>query len=113
MFSYSSSKSIPISDKDQHIGTELSHLYTGFTKGNQAVNHYFWLLGLQPTIRETDENQGVTPQNGCSSYNFQNVKFAYPLAPKNTVLKGVSLNVSLIIQLINWLFDFLIYSPTQ
>ncbi|CAH0045767.1 unnamed protein product [Clonostachys solani] len=66
---------------------------SSFTKANQAVNHYFWLLGLQPTIRETDENRDVAPQNGCSSYDLQNIKFAYPLAPNNTVLKGVSLNI--------------------
>ncbi|CAM1503728.1 Fc.00g013190.m01.CDS01, partial [Cosmosporella sp. VM-42] len=66
---------------------------SSFTKANQAVNYYFWLGGLDGTIRETDENRKKGPEHGCCSYDFQDVQFSYPLAPDNRVLKGVSLSI--------------------
>jgi ATP-binding cassette subfamily B (MDR/TAP) protein 1 len=49
---------------------------------------------LEPTIKETDQNRDVVPSNGCTSYDFQDVQFSYPLAPDNRVLKGVSLQIA-------------------
>ncbi|KAL4795270.1 P-loop containing nucleoside triphosphate hydrolase protein [Aspergillus venezuelensis] len=66
---------------------------SSFTKANQAANYYFWLQGLEGTIRETDDNRKKGPVNGCTSYDFQDVRFSYPLAPNNKVLKGVSLSI--------------------
>ncbi|OHX00550.1 multidrug resistance protein [Colletotrichum incanum] len=66
---------------------------SSFTKANTAANYYFWLMGIQPTIRETSENKGKGPAAGCQSYDFRDVQFSYPLAPDNRVLKGVSLKI--------------------
>ncbi|KFA70912.1 hypothetical protein S40288_10162 [Stachybotrys chartarum IBT 40288] len=66
---------------------------SSFTKANQAANYYFWLKDLNGTIRETDDNREKGPEHNCSSYDFQDVKFSYPLAPDNRVLKGVSLSI--------------------
>ncbi|RYP13828.1 hypothetical protein DL765_006700 [Monosporascus sp. GIB2] len=66
---------------------------SSFTKANQAINYYFWLDGLDGTIRETDDNRKEGPEHGCRSYDFQDVQFSYPLAPDNRVLKGVSLSI--------------------
>ncbi|KAL4961198.1 ABC transporter ATP-binding protein [Aspergillus stella-maris] len=67
---------------------------SSFTKANQAANYYFWLRGLEGTILETDDNREKGPYNGCTSYDFQDVQFSYPLAPDNRVLKGISLSVN-------------------
>lgn len=68
--------------------------FPGFTKANQAANYHFWLSDLDGTIQETGSNREEGPKLGCRSYKFQDVKFAYPLAPDNQVLDGVSLSVS-------------------
>lgn len=68
--------------------------FPGFTKANEAANYYFWLNGLDGTIRETADNRSKGPPHGCRSYEFQDVQFSYPLAPDNRVLNGVSLSVS-------------------
>jgi ATP-binding cassette subfamily B (MDR/TAP) protein 1 len=67
---------------------------SGFTKANEAVNYYFWLSGLQPTVDER-QNPDKEPANACSTYGLDNVQFSYPLAPDNRVLKGVSMTASL------------------
>ncbi|RDW93601.1 ABC transporter ATP-binding protein [Aspergillus mulundensis] len=66
---------------------------SSFTKANQAANYYFWLDELDGTIRETDDNRNEGPKDGCRSIDIQDVEFAYPLAPENKVLKGVSLSI--------------------
>ncbi|CAI6070611.1 unnamed protein product [Clonostachys chloroleuca] len=66
---------------------------SSITKANQAANYYFWLGGLNGTIRDTYGNHDIGPENGEYSYGFENVKFAYPLAPDNRVLKGVSFSI--------------------
>ncbi|KAK1977033.1 P-loop containing nucleoside triphosphate hydrolase protein [Colletotrichum cereale] len=66
---------------------------TSFTKGNTAANYYFWLMGTQPTIQETDRNKGKGPAKSCRSFDFRDVQFSYPLAPDNRVLKGLSLKI--------------------
>ncbi|KAI0107924.1 P-loop containing nucleoside triphosphate hydrolase protein [Hypoxylon sp. NC0597] len=72
---------------------QLFSYSSSFSKGNDAANYYFWLSGLQATIRETDENRGIGPSNNCSSYDFDKVQFSYPLAPDTRVLKGVTLSI--------------------
>lgn len=67
----------------------------GFTKANQALNYHFWLSTLEPIIRETERNKEKGPGNDCRSFDFRDVQFAYPLAPNNRVLKGVSLKASM------------------
>jgi ATP-binding cassette subfamily B (MDR/TAP) protein 1 len=49
---------------------------------------------IDGTIRETDDNRNEGPQDGYRSIDFEDVRFAYPPAPDNQVLKGVSLSVS-------------------
>ncbi|KAL4935116.1 hypothetical protein BDV06DRAFT_234625 [Aspergillus oleicola] len=66
---------------------------SSFTKANQAANYYFWLQGLEGIVCETADNREKGPKNRCSSYDFQDVQFSYPLAPDNQVLKGVSLSI--------------------
>ncbi|KAI5861122.1 P-loop containing nucleoside triphosphate hydrolase protein [Durotheca rogersii] len=72
---------------------QLFSYASSFTKANQAANYYFWMLGLKPIVRETDENREKGPADGCKSFDFEDVQFAYPLAPGNRVLKGVSLTI--------------------
>ncbi|OTA58872.1 P-loop containing nucleoside triphosphate hydrolase protein [Hypoxylon sp. EC38] len=72
---------------------QLFSYSSSFSKGNDAANYYFWLSGLQATIRETDENREIGPSDNCSSYDFDKVQFSYPLAPDTRVLKGVSLSI--------------------
>ncbi|KAL4881827.1 P-loop containing nucleoside triphosphate hydrolase protein [Aspergillus karnatakaensis] len=74
--------------------TALAFSFAGsFTKANQAANYYFWLEGLRGTISETDENRDKGPEDGCTSYGFNDVHFSYPLAPDTRVLKGISLSI--------------------
>ncbi|KAL4815238.1 P-loop containing nucleoside triphosphate hydrolase protein [Aspergillus spinulosporus] len=65
---------------------------SSFTKANQAANYYFWLGMNDGTICETDDNRNEGLESGCRSIDFEDVHFAYPLAPDNPVLKGVSLS---------------------
>lgn len=69
-------------------------LSPGFTKATAAAGYYFWISNLQPTVRETKENQERGLGARCNHYDFENVQFSYPLAPDNRVLKGISLKVS-------------------
>ncbi|KAL0937461.1 multidrug resistance protein 3 (p glycoprotein 3) [Colletotrichum truncatum] len=66
---------------------------SSFTKANAAANYYFWLTALEPTVQDTDENREKGPADGCSSIDFINVQFSYPLAPDARVLKGISLKI--------------------
>ncbi|KAI7554832.1 ATP-binding cassette multidrug transport protein [Hortaea werneckii] len=66
---------------------------SSFTKANSAANYFFWLHSLEGTVRETDQNRDSVSSGGCTSYKLEDVKFAYPLAPDNSVLKGVSLSI--------------------
>ncbi|RMJ20281.1 hypothetical protein CDV36_000007 [Fusarium kuroshium] len=74
-------------------GSQLFSLSSSFSKANSAANYYFWLTGLDPTIRETEENKDKGPSQGCKSIDFRHVQFSYPLAPNNRILKGVSLTI--------------------
>ncbi|GKT61374.1 ABC multidrug exporter [Colletotrichum tofieldiae] len=77
-------------------GQATSQLFVfagNFTKGHKAANYYFWISALEPTIQDTPENSGKGPEDGCKSFDLENVQFAYPLAPQNRVLKGISLTI--------------------
>ncbi|OAA53263.1 ATP-binding cassette sub-family B member 5 [Cordyceps fumosorosea ARSEF 2679] len=96
MLTFASSKCKSI--QEAHVGlgrAEHTHHITGagFTKANAAANYFFWLSDLQPTIRQTAENEQAAPRNGCRSYELQDVHFAYPLAPEQPVLQGISLRI--------------------
>lgn len=71
----------------------LTTLSVGFTKAVASANYFFWLRDLEPDIQETKENEHNGPKKGCSSYDFQEVGFFYPLAPDHRVLKGISVKV--------------------
>ncbi|CAG9998253.1 unnamed protein product [Clonostachys byssicola] len=64
-----------------------------FPKANHAANYYFWISSLQPTISSSHESRDRGSLSSCSEYDFENVKFSYPLAPENQVLKGISLKI--------------------
>ncbi|RSM18199.1 hypothetical protein CDV31_002924 [Fusarium ambrosium] len=66
---------------------------SSFSKAVQAANYYFWMRDLEPEITENDDNRDVGPANGCTSLQFEKVKFSYPLAPSIKVLRGVSLDI--------------------
>ncbi|KAM0545418.1 hypothetical protein ACHAPJ_011323 [Fusarium lateritium] len=66
---------------------------SSFTKANSAANYYFWLTGLQPLIRETEETKEKGPKSDCTSIDFQDVQFSYPLAPEKRVIKGLDLTI--------------------
>ncbi|KAL5593006.1 hypothetical protein FOBRF1_012108 [Fusarium oxysporum] len=66
---------------------------SSFTKANSAANYFFWVRKLQPTVQETEENKSIAAPNGCKSYDFDKIEFSYPLAPRNRILKGVSLKI--------------------
>ncbi|KAJ4047595.1 hypothetical protein NW761_007348 [Fusarium oxysporum] len=72
---------------------QLFSFSSSFTKAVQATNYYFWLSQLEPTVQETESNKELGPKYGCSSYDFKDIQFSYPLAPDNRVLKGVSLQI--------------------
>ncbi|KAJ0154410.1 Leptomycin B resistance protein pmd1, partial [Colletotrichum tanaceti] len=74
-------------------GATLFSFSSSFTKANTAANYYFWLMSLQPTIRDTEENRSKGPAADCRSYDFCDVRFSYPLAPDNRVLEGISLKI--------------------
>ncbi|WYZ33785.1 hypothetical protein EsH8_I_000061 [Colletotrichum jinshuiense] len=77
-------------------GQATSQLFVfagNFTKGHKAANYYFWISAFEPTIQETPENSGKGPEDGCKSFDLENVQFAYPVAPQNLVLKGISLTI--------------------
>lgn len=84
------------SESHQHpdVLAELTTLLEDFTSGHKAANYYFWISALEPTIQETPENRGKGPEDGCKSFNLENVQFAYPLVPHNRILNGISLTVS-------------------
>ncbi|KAG7431679.1 Leptomycin B resistance protein pmd1 [Fusarium oxysporum f. sp. raphani] len=89
LFSFSSSKF-----RSPAVSCKLIDLERkGFTKAVQATNYYFWLSQLEPTVQETESNKELGPKYGCSSYDFKDIQFSYPLAPDNRVLKGVSLQI--------------------
>jgi ATP-binding cassette, subfamily B (MDR/TAP), member 1 len=76
--------------------SHVSHPNTGvqgYTQALSAARYFFWLLDLSPTISETDRNQHHDLKDGCKSYDFSDVTFAYPLIPDKQVLKNVTLQV--------------------
>ncbi|KAK4173352.1 putative ATP-binding cassette multidrug transport protein [Triangularia setosa] len=65
---------------------------TSITKGQNSANYIFWLSELQPTVKETSENQDRKPSSG-GPVELDNVRFSYPLRPDTTVLRGVDLEI--------------------
>ncbi|KAF2019493.1 multidrug/pheromone exporter [Aaosphaeria arxii CBS 175.79] len=64
-----------------------------FTKDHQAAKYFFWLSELQPTIIETDTNKEIGPGQGYKTYELNDLRFSYPLAPDIQVLKGISMTI--------------------
>jgi ATP-binding cassette, subfamily B (MDR/TAP), member 1 len=92
LFSFSGSKP-PYSCSMWPCGTNFCDK-KGFAKGVQAVNYYFWLLDLKPTMAELEADEACGPLDGVRTYEFKDVQFSYPLHPHHQVLNGVSLEVS-------------------
>jgi ATP-binding cassette subfamily B (MDR/TAP) protein 1 len=89
LFSFSSSES-----KLKTIMTrqQLANESLGMTKATNAANYIFWLEQLQPTIRETDENYEMGPDD-FKSLELENLQFCYPMRPNAHVLRGIDLHV--------------------
>ncbi|KAF5010960.1 hypothetical protein FDECE_2923 [Fusarium decemcellulare] len=66
---------------------------SSFAKANGAVNYFFWLLELHPTISERKDSLKKESVGACSTYDLKDIHFSYPLAPDNRVLKGVSMSI--------------------
>jgi ATP-binding cassette subfamily B (MDR/TAP) protein 1 len=62
------------------------------TAATNAANYIFWLEQLQPTIRETEENKHVGPED-WKDLELENLYFSYPLRPQARVLRGLNLQV--------------------
>lgn len=62
------------------------------TKATNAANYIFWLEKLQPTIRETQENREIGPNN-FSSLALEKLQFSYPMRPHARILHGIDLHV--------------------
>jgi ATP-binding cassette subfamily B (MDR/TAP) protein 1 len=62
------------------------------TAATNAANYIFWLEQLQPTVRETEENKHVGPED-WKSLDLENLHFSYPLRPHARVLRGLNLQV--------------------
>ncbi|KAL4949079.1 P-loop containing nucleoside triphosphate hydrolase protein [Aspergillus filifer] len=73
--------------------SQIFQFSTSVTKGINATNYIFWLHELEPTVRETLENQDKGPGSG-SPITLEKVKFSYPLQPDAPVLKGVDLKIN-------------------
>ncbi|KAJ4986221.1 multidrug/pheromone exporter [Stagonosporopsis vannaccii] len=77
-------------------GTSAGILFSfagSFTKGHQAADYLFWLSEMKPTITETEENKGIEPKECCKSLELNDMQFAYPMAPNNRILNGVSMTI--------------------
>ncbi|CAI7596859.1 unnamed protein product [Penicillium glandicola] len=72
--------------------TILFGLSSSMTKALNAANYIFWLEELQPTIRETDDNQDIGPGD-FESLHLENLQFSYPMRPHARVLRGVDLHI--------------------
>lgn len=66
---------------------------TSITKGKNGANAIFWLRQLQPVVQETPSNQDNGPKSG-GPIVLEQTRFAYPLRPEATVLKGINLEAA-------------------
>jgi ATP-binding cassette subfamily B (MDR/TAP) protein 1 len=71
----------------------MSNTLSGITKGKNGANAIFWLLQLQPVVRETPENKDNGPKLG-DAVALSEARFAYPLRPDAPVLKGIDLTAA-------------------
>jgi ATP-binding cassette subfamily B (MDR/TAP) protein 1 len=70
--------------------TQIFQFSTSITKGKNGANAIFWLRQLQPVVQETPENKDNGPKSG-GPIELSRARFAYPLRPDTTVLKGIDL----------------------
>ncbi|KAJ6027022.1 ABC transporter integral membrane type 1 [Penicillium canescens] len=76
-------------------GQQASILFgfsSSMTAATNAANYIFWLEQLQPTVRETEENKHVGPED-WKSLELENLYFSYPLRPHACVLRGLNLQI--------------------
>ncbi|KAJ5559247.1 ABC transporter integral membrane type 1 [Penicillium sp. DV-2018c] len=77
-------------------GQQASILFgfsSSMTKATSAANYLFWLEELDPTIRETDENRDLGPED-FKSLQLENLHFSYPMRPHARVLRGIDLHIT-------------------
>jgi ATP-binding cassette subfamily B (MDR/TAP) protein 1 len=89
LFGFSSSKISSAPFLQMQI---LIQLVQGMTAATNAANYIFWLEQLQPTVRETEENKSIGPED-WKSLELDNLQFSYPLRSNARVLRGVNLQV--------------------
>ena len=73
--------------------SQIFQFSTSITKGKNGANAIFWLRQLQPSVRETPDNKDNAPKSG-SSVRLSDARFAYPLRPNASVLKGIDLEAA-------------------
>ncbi|KAJ5306401.1 ABC transporter sequence [Penicillium antarcticum] len=76
-------------------GQQASILFgfsSSMTAATNAANYIFWLEELQPTVRETEENKNIGPED-WKILELDNLQFSYPLRPNSRVLRGVNLKI--------------------
>ncbi|AEO57211.1 ABC transporter [Thermothelomyces thermophilus ATCC 42464] len=72
---------------------QMFQFSTSITNAKNAANYMFWISGLQPTVRETDENRDNSPKSG-GPISLDSVRFSYPLRPDAMVLRGLNLEIT-------------------
>ncbi|KAH8724990.1 lipid A export ATP-binding/permease protein msbA [Phaeosphaeriaceae sp. PMI808] len=72
--------------------SQIFQFSTSITKGKNGANAIFWLRQLQPVVQETPENEDKAPRSG-GPVQLEQVRFAYPLRPDASVLKGIDLEI--------------------
>ncbi|KAJ5766738.1 ABC transporter integral membrane type 1 [Penicillium nucicola] len=70
----------------------LFGLSSSMTAATNAANYIFWLEDLQPTVRETEDNKDIGPED-WKSLDLDNLHFSYPLRHNARVLRGVNLQI--------------------
>ncbi|KAL2169044.1 hypothetical protein VTG60DRAFT_6543 [Thermothelomyces hinnuleus] len=72
---------------------QMFQFSTSITNAKNAANYMFWISGLQPTVRETDQNRDNSPKSG-GPISLDSVRFSYPLRPDAMVLRGLNLEIT-------------------
>lgn len=65
---------------------------SSITKARLAANYILWLRTLKAKIRETDNNQDVSP-SGNGPLEMEDVEFRYVQRHKSRVLRGISMKI--------------------
>lgn len=66
---------------------------SSIVKAQGAANYILWLRTLKPTMRETDENRDIGPDDD-SAVALQNVEFRYKQREASRVLRGISMTIN-------------------